>query len=122
MRRLFIVVQGCARHTNVGVSVNLAAAQHLDFLTRPEDATMDNVQHIVSSLDHAYRSPFETVKAVLFWYVLATQTVRVCRHLRARGLRRSVVDGYVWTSKVRHTHPRAMAALTRSPSTHCCSP
>lgn len=77
--------------------------------------TMDTIQDVVSLLEHARptpeqfwdwwqestRSPFETVKTVLFFYVLATQTLRVFRHLRARGLRRSVVDGYVWTSKVR---------------------
>ncbi|KAF8445009.1 pyridoxal phosphate-dependent transferase [Boletus edulis BED1] len=45
------------------------------------------------------RTPFETVKTALFLYVLVTQALRAFRHLRARGLRRTVADGYVWTSK-----------------------
>ncbi|KAF8547229.1 PLP-dependent transferase [Imleria badia] len=74
---------------------------------------MDTIQDVVSLLEHTLppperfwdwwcdstRSPFEAIKTVLFFYVLATQTLRAFRHLRARGLRRSVVDGYVWTSK-----------------------
>ena len=76
---------------------------------------MDKIQDVVSSLEHALpepefvwewwtentRSPFGTVKTVLFIYVLFTQTLRVFRHLRARGLGRSLTDGYVWTSKAR---------------------
>jgi sphinganine-1-phosphate aldolase len=79
---------------------------------------MEKIQDVVSSLEHALpaperlwdwwsdstRSPFETAKTVLFCYVLATQTVRIFRHLRARGLRRSVADGYVWTSKVAYAN------------------
>ena len=76
---------------------------------------MDKIQDVVELLQRALpepelvwewwtestRSPFETVKTVLFIYVLFTQTLRVFRHLRARGLGRTVADGYVWTSKVR---------------------
>lgn len=76
--------------------------------------TMQNIQDMVSSLEHALptpelvsdwyhqaaREPFETVKTLLFFYVLAVQLIAVFRHLRARGLRQSLVDGYTWTSKV----------------------
>lgn len=79
---------------------------------------MQNVQDVVSLLEHALptpeliwdwlsdaaRSPFETAKTVLFCYVLATRVVKTFRHLRARGLRRSVADGYVWTCKVTYTY------------------
>ena len=71
------------------------------------------LRNYVLSLEHALRelelvqrwwtentcSPFETFKTVLFIYVLFTQTLRVFRHLRARGLGRSVADGYLWTFK-----------------------
>ncbi|KAG9309272.1 pyridoxal phosphate-dependent transferase [Chiua virens] len=74
---------------------------------------MENLQDVVSSLEHALptpglvwewwsectRTPFECAKTALFFYVLATQVVRTFRHLRARGLRQTVADGYVWTSK-----------------------
>ena len=79
---------------------------------------MENIRDLVSSLEHTLpapelfwgwwsestRSPFEAAKTALFFYVLATQSVRAFRHLRARGLRRSVAEGYVWTSKVTHTN------------------
>ena len=91
-----------------------------DEQTLPTTVYMEN---FVSSLEHALpapellwdwwsdstRSPFETAKTVLFFYVFATQTVRIFRHLRARGLRRSVADGYVWTSKVPPTRTRFTA-------------
>lgn len=81
------------------------------------------MENFVSSLEHALPAPellwdwwsdstrslFETAKTALFFYVFTTQTVRIFRHLRARGLRRSVADGYVWTSKVPPTRTRFTA-------------
>lgn len=75
---------------------------------------MDQIQEAMSLLEHALpaqellwdwwtentRTPFDTVKTLLFLYVLTTYTLRLFRHVRARGLRRTVVNGCVWTSKV----------------------
>ena len=76
---------------------------------------MDKIPDVVSSLERALpepeliwerwtkitRSPFWTVNTVLFIYVHFTQILRVFRHLRTRGLERSIADGYAGTSKAR---------------------
>ena len=72
---------------------------------------MDKIPDVVSSLERALPgpelvwgtkttcSPFGRVNTVLFIYVHFTQIFRVFRHLRARGLERSIADRYAGTSR-----------------------
>ncbi|PFH53702.1 hypothetical protein AMATHDRAFT_54119 [Amanita thiersii Skay4041] len=41
----------------------------------------------------------DTAKTVLFWYVLLTQTLKIQRHVRARGLGSSMRDVYIWVAQ-----------------------
>ncbi|KAF8634287.1 hypothetical protein AX17_004242, partial [Amanita inopinata Kibby_2008] len=41
----------------------------------------------------------DTAKTLLFWFVVLRQTVKIQRHLRARGVRSSIRELYVWISQ-----------------------
>ncbi|KAJ8596595.1 PLP-dependent transferase [Rhizopogon salebrosus TDB-379] len=56
------------------------------------------------------RTPYETAKTVLFFYVVATQTLKFCRHVRARGVIDSVRESWTWTCK------RALLLALKVPS------
>ncbi|KAF8624627.1 hypothetical protein AX15_005781 [Amanita polypyramis BW_CC] len=43
---------------------------------------------------------FDTAKTLLFFYIVFTRVVKIQRHLRARGVRSSVHDAYLWISQV----------------------
>ena len=47
------------------------------------------------------RTPYETVKTALFFYVALTQTLKLCRHVRARGITNSIREPWTWVYKVR---------------------
>lgn len=46
------------------------------------------------------RTPYETAKTALFFYVVTTQTLKLCRHVRARGVTDSVRESWTWIYKV----------------------
>ncbi|KAH7889086.1 pyridoxal phosphate-dependent transferase [Phlebopus sp. FC_14] len=47
----------------------------------------------------ARTSPYESAKTMLFFYVVSKQSLKVYRHVRARGLRRSIAESWIWISK-----------------------
>ncbi|KAF9236341.1 pyridoxal phosphate-dependent transferase [Melanogaster broomeanus] len=68
---------------------------HLDIASLP----FLNSQFVSDWLCANLRSPFESAKTILFLYVVSTQSLKFYRHLRARGLRQSVAEGWLWLSK-----------------------
>lgn len=47
----------------------------------------------------------EQFKTIVFMYVVLTRLVKVHRHLRARGLRTTLVEFWTWLNKVCARHP-----------------
>ncbi|KAG1772581.1 PLP-dependent transferase [Suillus placidus] len=43
------------------------------------------------------RTPFETAKTALFFYFVVTQSLKLCRHVLARGITDSLRDSWTWT-------------------------
>jgi sphinganine-1-phosphate aldolase len=43
---------------------------------------------------------YETLKTILFFYVVLKQSVKAQRHLRARGIITSVREFYTWIAQV----------------------
>ncbi|KAG1725430.1 PLP-dependent transferase [Suillus paluster] len=46
------------------------------------------------------KTPYEAAKTALFFYIAATQTLKLCRHVWARGVTDSLRDSWTWTYKV----------------------
>ncbi|KAK2464343.1 hypothetical protein APHAL10511_003800 [Amanita phalloides] len=42
---------------------------------------------------------FNAAKAIVFWYILFTRLLKIQRHLRARGVRSSIREVYLWISR-----------------------
>jgi hypothetical protein len=64
-------------------------------------AVRNGPQFVSDWLRSSSRSPFESAKTILFFYVVSTQSLKLYRHLRARGVRQSIAEGWFWVSKVR---------------------
>ncbi|KAF9227039.1 PLP-dependent transferase [Gyrodon lividus] len=58
-----------------------------------------NPQFVSDWLRASSRSPFESAKTILFFYVVSTQSLKLYRHLRARGLGLSIAQGWLWIAK-----------------------
>ncbi|KAG1861579.1 PLP-dependent transferase [Suillus subalutaceus] len=43
------------------------------------------------------RTPFETAKTALFFYFVITQSLKLCRHVQARGITDSLRDSWTWS-------------------------
>ncbi|KIJ60028.1 hypothetical protein HYDPIDRAFT_32607 [Hydnomerulius pinastri MD-312] len=60
---------------------------------------LPNPQFVSEWLRAGARTPFDSAKTLLFVYVVSTQSLKLYRHLRARGLRQSVAESWLWISK-----------------------
>lgn len=65
--------------------------------------TITNVSNSVkryrSSLTLSNLLSFDSAKSALFFYILITQTIKVQRHLRARGVSATLKELYIWVSQ-----------------------
>ncbi|KIK91365.1 hypothetical protein PAXRUDRAFT_830908 [Paxillus rubicundulus Ve08.2h10] len=73
-------------------------------------AVRNGPQFISDWLRSSSRSPFESAKTILFFYIISTQCLKLYRHLRARGVRQSIAEGWFWVSK------RALLVAIKLPS------
>ncbi|KAK7692393.1 hypothetical protein QCA50_004018 [Cerrena zonata] len=58
-----------------------------------------------------FNTPLDTLKTLLFVYVVLTRALKIQRHLRARGIVPTLRDGWAWTAQ------QALLLVLRLPST-----